>query len=214
VAGGPAFWSGSLDGLARAGGSGVATGWTPRSAGKRTFRIVADVADDPRAMGATVTADLVWTLRPATTPTTRPTIEPEGTPASHPPSTGKPATGNPATGKPTTSRPTSSPETRPTGSASAVPPRTGKEFDIPGAHGGGTPAGPSRTDQVIRFFQGVAFYSGFPLLLFLLVLLFLLIQDRLDRKDPKLAAAPLYADPDQSFPEHGTTPWRPVEHPR
>jgi hypothetical protein len=42
--------------------------------------------------------------------------------------------------------------------------------------------------------------SAFPLLLIILALLFLSIQDRIDRKDPKLALAPARPDPQLPFP--------------
>jgi hypothetical protein len=41
----------------------------------------------------------------------------------------------------------------------------------------------------------VAESATFPLFLFLIAALFLLIQDRIDRNDPKLAAAPIRAEP-------------------
>jgi hypothetical protein len=41
--------------------------------------------------------------------------------------------------------------------------------------------------------------SGATLILYLLVLVFLAIQDRIDRNDPKLALAPVYAEPMLSF---------------
>lgn len=40
---------------------------------------------------------------------------------------------------------------------------------------------------------------GFPLALALVVLLFLLVQYHIDRRDPKLALAPVHADPDLKF---------------
>jgi hypothetical protein len=45
--------------------------------------------------------------------------------------------------------------------------------------------------------------GGIPLLLLLLVLLFLAMQDRIDRNDPKLALAPVHS--------HQELPFRPVE---
>jgi hypothetical protein len=45
----------------------------------------------------------------------------------------------------------------------------------------------------------------FPLLLLLLVILFLMIQNQIDKRDPKLALAPVYADPNMGFsapPKH------------
>lgn len=41
--------------------------------------------------------------------------------------------------------------------------------------------------------------TAFPFFLLLIVLMFLLIQDRIDRRDPKLALAPVYRDPDLDF---------------
>jgi hypothetical protein len=38
-----------------------------------------------------------------------------------------------------------------------------------------------------------------PLALFVIVLLFLLVQNRIDRRDPKLAAAPVTAEPELTF---------------
>jgi hypothetical protein len=38
-----------------------------------------------------------------------------------------------------------------------------------------------------------------PLALFVIVLLFLLVQNRIDRRDPKLAAAPVDAEPELTF---------------
>jgi hypothetical protein len=38
-----------------------------------------------------------------------------------------------------------------------------------------------------------------PLVLFVIVLLFLLVQNRIDRRDPKLAAAPVSAEPELTF---------------
>ncbi|RZS79447.1 hypothetical protein EV189_3801 [Motilibacter rhizosphaerae] len=46
----------------------------------------------------------------------------------------------------------------------------------------------------------VARHSGFPSALLVVVLAFLGLQDRIDRRDPKLAAAPLYSDPHLPFP--------------
>jgi hypothetical protein len=41
--------------------------------------------------------------------------------------------------------------------------------------------------------------GAFPLVLLIIAGLFLLIQNRLDRRDPKLAHAPLHAQPDLPF---------------
>jgi hypothetical protein len=41
--------------------------------------------------------------------------------------------------------------------------------------------------------------SAFPFLLVLLVILFLLVQHEIDRRDPKLALAPVHPDRDRGF---------------
>lgn len=41
--------------------------------------------------------------------------------------------------------------------------------------------------------------SGATFLLYLLLVAFLAVQDRIDRNDPKLALAPLYGEPDLPF---------------
>ncbi|WP_432524584.1 diguanylate cyclase [Kineococcus sp. SYSU DK006] len=51
-----------------------------------------------------------------------------------------------------------------------------------------------------RTVRGVARHGEFPLLLLLVVVLFLALQDHLDRRDPKLALAPLHPDPPLAFP--------------
>ncbi|GAB7193516.1 hypothetical protein NUM3379_42260 [Kineococcus sp. NUM-3379] len=56
--------------------------------------------------------------------------------------------------------------------------------------------------QAASMLRAMAATSGFPVLLLLLILLFLVIQDRVDRRDPKLALAPLYPDADALFEGH------------
>ena len=41
--------------------------------------------------------------------------------------------------------------------------------------------------------------SAFPIALLLLVALFLAVQNRIDRRDPKLALAPVGVEPDLEF---------------
>ena len=57
---------------------------------------------------------------------------------------------------------------------------------------------------LVRVVEQVAERAAFPLGLLVVAGLFLLIQDRIDRNDPKLAFAPLYAEPDLPFePSNG-----------
>ena len=59
---------------------------------------------------------------------------------------------------------------------------------------------PSALPWWARIGSEVVLRSAFPLLLIILALLFLSIQDRIDRKDPKLALAPARPDPQLPFP--------------
>ena len=59
---------------------------------------------------------------------------------------------------------------------------------------------PRSTFAMLQRVAAVASTTGaMPVGLLALIGLFLLIQDRLDRRDPKLALAPVYADPGISF---------------
>lgn len=56
---------------------------------------------------------------------------------------------------------------------------------------------PARTREIVK---AVADRTGVPILLILLVVAFLTIQNRIDRRDPKLMLAPLAGTPDLAFP--------------
>ena len=58
--------------------------------------------------------------------------------------------------------------------------------------------------SLAHFAQGLAKRSALPIALIILVGLFLALQDRLDRKDPKLALAPLHDEPHLRFPAPAT----------
>jgi hypothetical protein len=190
TADGRSFYTGTLAALAAGGTAGVDTGWAPRAAERRTFRIVVDVADDARAANVQAVADLVWSL--STAPPATPAASPSRTSPAVPPS--------PAA-RP--SRTPSSAQRSHSAEPSPVP------APAPAAGPGTTAHGtPPVTRRVLDLLKGVARNAGFPLLLLVLVGFFLLLQNRLDRRDPKLAQAPLYGDPDQPFPTDGTTPWR------
>jgi hypothetical protein len=55
---------------------------------------------------------------------------------------------------------------------------------------------------VLRAAGEVAKRSTIPLALLIVVLLFLLVQNRVDRNDPKLALAPVYPDAELAFGAH------------
>jgi hypothetical protein len=70
---------------------------------------------------------------------------------------------------------------------------------------GGAPD--DRAEAVLRVAGKVAQRSTIPISLLLVVDLFLLVQDRVDRNDPKLALAPVYPDPELRFlPRPRSTP--------
>lgn len=60
--------------------------------------------------------------------------------------------------------------------------------------------------DVARTARGVAEKAHFPLALLLIAAIFLSVQNRLDARDPKLALAPLYAEPDAALPTAGSRP--------
>ncbi|MDX6244607.1 MAG: hypothetical protein QOE76_2330 [Frankiales bacterium] len=104
----------------------------------------------------------------------------------------------------------SSSSPRPTATVQATQPRPSASVpaastpDVPGGGlptNAGKPAAPAHTSAAPRATGYGALAAAlirnavFPLWLLLLVLLFLLVQDRIDRRDPKLALAPTYGDP-------------------
>jgi hypothetical protein len=62
--------------------------------------------------------------------------------------------------------------------------------------------------------RSTAAHGGFPLSVLVLLVLFLLLQDRIDRRDPKLALAPEHAEPDLRFSETPIHPPDATELPR
>ncbi|HUP70466.1 MAG TPA: hypothetical protein VM142_11730 [Acidimicrobiales bacterium] len=97
----------------------------------------------------------------------------------------------------------------------AVPPPGPSELDA-GDESAAPPALlPSQTDETVAetiLDVGVEAVkkSAFPFLLLLIVFLFLVVQDRIDRRDPKLAMAPVYRDAALSFTPPPT--WSPPRH--
>jgi hypothetical protein len=55
------------------------------------------------------------------------------------------------------------------------------------------------TEQLGRTLQQVASKPALPLVLVVVVVGFLLVQNRIDRRDPKLASAPVGAEPELDF---------------
>ena len=208
---------------------GVPTGWQPGTGPvDRAFRLTVEVLDTPGAQGQVAQADLVWAVvtddpAPPPTPTPTPTPSPGGGPASTP--TPAPTAGpTPGPTSVPSSGPTPEPTPEPTGGPAPTP---GPEPEGPdrndgndgndgsttpgggGAGDGGAPSGgPSAVEhlydvavQVAETFTGTLEQGGFPAVLVGVVLIFLLVQDQLDRRDPKLALAPLDEEPPLRFEE-------------
>lgn len=208
-AGGVAY-TGPLTGLAggHAATAGVPTGWQPAAAGEsRTYRITVTVADDNAAQGKTTAATLRWLLVPSVGRTPKPT-RPAG-PASPSPAPG--ASSSPPWSAPGPSL--SVPGSAAPGSASSGPAAPGSVAPGSAAPGAaapgsapsvapGTVGGRSRGWPRVRKMLAVALkiaaqaarHATIPLLAILLALLFLTVQDRIDRRDPKLMLAPLSRD--------------------
>lgn len=53
--------------------------------------------------------------------------------------------------------------------------------------------------------------AAFPVFLLIVAVVFLAVQDRIDRNDPKLALAPVHAEPDLPFPDQSPHTAPPLE---
>ncbi|HEX2028877.1 MAG TPA: hypothetical protein VHF25_12855 [Nitriliruptorales bacterium] len=58
---------------------------------------------------------------------------------------------------------------------------------------------PSLWGRTLRLVKALADESAFPLILLVIMVIFLVVQDSIDRRDPKLALAPVYPEPDLPF---------------
>lgn len=182
-----------------------------------SLRITLRLQDDNRAQGETAESSFVWyALGNGDDPAEPPEVEVPVTgsgPTAAPPAPTTPSAATTPTASPP---PVSTATPRPTSPApTASPTRT----RTPEPVAGGPAAGPGEDDRrslLERMFDTVydtvreaapAVVQGarIPLYLLPLVLLFLLIQNEIDRRDPKLALAPAYADPDLPF-DYDPTP--------
>ena len=197
---GSVLFSGTLRALAAASaGNGFDTGWDPSTSATRSFRVTVVMDPDLTVQGLTARGDLVWRLYrdvvvdpggptdpPTTdTPTTTPTDTPTGSPTTPP--------------DPSPSVPTGTPT--PAGTTTA--PAPADEPDV------ALDAGPSflRTAREVaqRATQAavaVVKSPQYPLAALLVAGIFLLVQDFIDRRDPKLVAAALHDEDDgEDFPD-------------
>ena len=185
--------------------------------GTVSFRLSMSLADDA-VQGATGAASFTWEAgQPVTVPPVPPVTVPPlptiptlvtipETPAEKPGPVTKYGSVGPA------AAPDAAPETpsAPTVEAAApvAPPNT-VPAPAPTARtrvtreNASTPNNDSVLDVIVAVATEAAKKGAFPTGLVLLVIAFLIIQDRIDRKDPKLALAPVYAEADLQFTQRG-----------
>ncbi|MBL8928502.1 MAG: hypothetical protein JNL54_00115, partial [Kineosporiaceae bacterium] len=205
---GEVVFDGSLRELAGADPQGIATGWHPAVHAARSFRITASLGPGAITQGEQAEGSFLWRLDsagtaggdPTPTPSRTPTVSPTGGPA---PSgaTSASVTQTATPDSPTASAPTSATTTDTTtatatatqgpgpgdGGSSSAGSETGLDADLTI---GGTIA---QLGEVARKLAttvtAVAVRPQYPLLALLLAVAFLIVQDRIDRRDPKLAVA-------------------------
>ena len=193
---GTAVYSGPLAGLAAGTGDsvGVDTGWAPAGVGSRTYRITVTLLDSNALQGAASTGTFEWLLigdgvpAPAQSPTESPTTAPAA-PTPDPTGGGVPA-------------PARSPARSPGTEPAAPTPRPGRTT----AARAGQPLSTLKRqlthlvgDTVVVGRRVVTRRGGFPAGSLVALGAFLLVQNRIDRKDPKLALAPLWRESDLPF---------------
>lgn len=159
---GHTVYTGPLSGLATS--SGIATGWTPEPVDARTYRITVSLG---RAAPGRATTTLQWYAAAAgpDAPPRPPSASPSGPPVVVPPSTGP--------------RPSAASE-QPVAPAPAACQGSGLAADIA---------------RALQALSALATRSSrdsrYPIAVLLAILLFLIFQRWIDRRDPKLKLAPL-----------------------
>ena len=209
---GTVLYTGGLSGLVGTDPDrpGVSTDWWPVGGDSRTYRISVSVADGDAGQGASASGTFQWLL----------VDEPQPTPPASPvPSA--PADPSPA---PPSESPSVSPSAPVSTSPAAPAPSTGHGGRTPPPSRVGVPRGPVAPaapgnpaavalghawhDALLVSTQLLTKHRGFPIALVLVLALFLLLQNRFDRRDPKLALAPLLGRPELPFtdPPEGSQP--------
>lgn len=226
---GTTFYTGSLAGLAGSGAPpGTATGWSPTGTDSRTFQITVTLPDDNALQGVASHGNFEWLLigDPAPEPTApaAPAVQPAEpvavvpTPASTDTVDGTPVPSAPATPAGTPSRPGAFGQAP--GDVSAA--GTGR---ADGSSGGKSVSSAAQSTwsgltsiasnlapkQLAKNLHEVAKnsvvvakrvarqHSELPAMSVVALGSFLVLQGRIDRKDPKLALAPLWGDGDLPF---------------
>ena len=217
-------WSGTLDRLPRTAAAGIPTGWRPEGPASTTYRVSVTVLDDHRAQGLRAAATFVWALDLDPTPEPVPDPGPApvvAAPAPAPtpgPQAAPTATPAPTPAPATSSVPTTQPEPlAPSPAPGPTPPVGDPAAGRPGGDAGGDAVGdvvqapplqasPSSVAEVVAAVGETAIAvvedGQFPLALVAVVVGFLFVQGRIDRRDPKLALAPVRQDLNdfQDFP--------------
>lgn len=183
----------------------------PSDAGARVFRFTAAVRDDNGVQGRDAVATFTWNARTLSVEGSAVPVEPATTPPKAPPSESLTAAEPTAVADGETDLgardlgapgPYPAPDDRPTptdnGGATPVartPPQarsgSGKRLLTP-LHDGATP---SLAESLLLAALAVTERGGVAASLLLVGGTFVVMQDRIDRRDPKLALAPVHADP-------------------
>ncbi len=197
-AGTPMF-SGTLAEFLRTGDSDESAipAWTASEAEpSRAFRISVALRDVPQAEGQTASVNFEWSAPGEEEPVKPADPSDPETPATPPVAEADP--------KPKVESPAEPEAPR---RDSPTPSGGGGAHDSIGGGGGAPPAADEKSflDSVKDVAVGAGKRIAFPSFLALLGFLFILLQNRLDRRDPKLAMAPLNKD-DDLLP-FGPLPW-------
>jgi hypothetical protein len=204
---GTAVWTGTLRALgAASAGGGLPTGWHPQTDPVRSFRVTVVVDPDLSAQGLTARGDLSWQLRrdvvvapdvPTDVPTDMPTDGPTDGP------TLEAATGQPA--PPTSSAtapPTRGPATTGSPPSAATAATGGDDADPDLRIGGGLQAVREVARRAVTTVVAVITAPQYPLMAITVAVVFLAVQDVIDRREPRLAASAMTRrEADEVFPD-------------
>jgi hypothetical protein len=196
---GSVMYNGTLSGLGggTASAPGVTTGWQPDPGANRTFQITVTV-DNTAGQGQSATGTFQWVFLddvPAPTPTTpAPAVVATPTPTPSAPPAAAPTTTSPAHVAPhptTPGSPRAQPKKKRTGLASIVP-------SLPSAQQVAQSVKKLIGDSVVVGTRVVK-HGGFPIGWVVALVFFLVVQNRIDSRDPKLALAPVWRESDVAF---------------
>jgi len=201
----------------------------PAQTGSTTYRLRIALDDDAAPQAGTATASFAWEAgrdTPIAVAPLRALPQPGGADADASPSPASPsprpvpdAGDRPARGIPDSGRatPSSAPSPVAADPSTRAQPRRDRsrppgptQRPAPSVTAGEAPRearrSPPESGRVSRLIKAIAKLvvpvvqrTAFPLILLIVAGLFLLVQDRIDRRDPKLAHAPLHARPDLPF---------------